>query len=209
MECSRSDARVHATGGWLLPPGGGERCLYCSSLEIAKDQFDLLKIQNDYKVRPLSHRDYLGALMALGIKREKFSDVFIQEDLAYVGVLPELTDHLLGQLTKVANNKVTVTLTNPEDLENFEPNQEEEIHLVASLRLDVVVAELSKQSRSRVSQTFSQGKVLVNYQRTEDKSKTLKMGDVITIRGVGKFIIDEVAGETKKGRLRLKILRYL
>lgn len=198
-----------------LPPGGGfhpfmtgDRRLFASPLALAETKIRVLQVKNQYPQRPLSHRDYLGALMNLGIRREKFGDLFVVGDTCFIPMTGTLLSFVKEHLTKVGNNGVTLTERDPAQLQGFQRSFEEMTLLAASLRLDVLTAEITDLSRSKAEELIRSGRVQVNYTETRDRSELLKAGDILTIRGHGKYRIGEVQGETRKGRLRLFVEKY-
>lgn len=198
-----------------LPEGSGfddfmdsDRRLFASPLSLARDHIRLLEVTNLYPQRGLTHSDYLGALMNLGIRREKFSDLFVVEDKCFIPMTAELLPYILEHLHKVGNNGVALREANPAELKGFRRQVEELTILAASLRLDVLVSELTHLSRSKAEELIRSGRVQLNYLETTDRSQTLKAEDILTIRGYGKYRMGDVQGESRKGRLRLGVEKY-
>lgn len=169
----------------------------------------LIKIIAKSKFSSVSHRDFLGAIMSLGIKREKFGDVILQEDICYVAVFEEITDYLINNLIKVKNSPCTVEIVN-------ELHKEMPIHkyeylniLSTSLRLDCVVSGICNISRNKSEELIRQGKVQVNYFPELKRDILLNINNIIVIRGYGKFVINNTVGITGGGRLRLQIKKYI
>jgi len=155
------------------------------------------------------HKDYLGGLMKLGIKREKLGDIIVNENGADIIVKNEMTVFLeneIKHLTRFSKSKITVE--NIEDINIIEKEFKELEVIISSLRLDCVVSELVKTSRSKANEIIKEQRIFVNYAEEENNSRTLKEGDILTIRGKGKFIIDKSLGYTKKNRIILRILQY-
>lgn len=199
-----------------LPPDAGfynfmdcDRRLFASPLHLAQAKIRILEVRNSYPARPLAHRDYLGALMNLGVRREKFSDLLIAEDKCYIPMIPEILEYILENLVKVGNNGVTLREADPAELSVIKRAYEEVLVLVPSLRLDALVSEITKKSRSQSEELVKSGQVLLNYRENKNRSESVKTGDILTIRGFGKFRVGTMAGESKKGRLRLMIEKYV
>lgn len=156
----------------------------------------------------LSHRDFLGSLMALGIKRETVGDILIEDGKAIVFVLNEIADYIINEISKIGRTGVTVTkgiigeIPQSDTLVDFTDT-------IASVRLDCVVSSLASTSRNKANEIIELGKVCVNSQIVFKTTKTIVNGDVITIRGKGKFIIDSVDEKTKKNRIILKYKKYV
>jgi len=160
-------------------------------------------------VEGLSHRDILGSVLGLGIKRELTGDIFVEEDRAVVMCDSSIADYLLFQLKTVGRNKVEVSVC-PEDvaLKLMHPFTLSR-SVVASLRLDAVAGAMAHLSRGDAQSLIAGEGVNVNFALCTDTSKKLKEGDVVSIRHHGRFVLTEVMGETKKGRLAIEIKTYI
>lgn len=155
----------------------------------------------------LTHRDFLGAIMNLGIERSMLGDILISDNIGYVFCLEHIADVIADQLFKVKHTMVTCTHT----LEHphIEPKYQEVTGFVTSCRLDAVIGLAFQLSRSQ-SVPYIQGKqVFVNGKLVESNSLQLKDGMIISVRGLGKFIFDGVEGMTKKGRNRILLRKFI
>ena len=155
----------------------------------------------------LSHRDFLGALMNLGIERSTLGDIRVVEKEAYLYCLAGIADYICESLDKVKHTNVKCTVVEKaQEIPQEEP--EEMVVLLPSLRLDACLAKVYKESRNTILDMFRTGKVYVNGKLWENNSKQLKEGEVVNLRGYGKFIFDGMQNETKKGKLNVKIRIY-
>lgn len=167
----------------------------------------LIKIECNSKFAKLAHKDYLGSIMALGIKREKLGEVVLGDECAYVAIHEDMVHFLLDNLSKVKNLTCICTILDKE--KSLPKIQYEEIIVVStSKRLDCIVSAVANISRNKASEVITQGKVLVNYICTTDKSYEVKENVKITIKGLGKFKICEILGMTKSGRLKIIVYKY-
>lgn len=157
----------------------------------------------------LGHRDVLGALMALRIKREAVGDIVIDAGQANFYLLDSVRQVVQENLSKVG--RVGVTLYEPSIEERMIACQKfEEIPLTeASLRLDSLVSSLTRKSRENGAALVREGRVLVNHLSQGKTDTRLKEGDVISISGYGKYILHAVGDENKKGRIRLTVWKYV
>lgn len=156
----------------------------------------------------LGHRDFLGALMNLGIRREVLGDLFVRDKKACVFCEERISAFLVQELGWVRHTAVRCHLSEmvPEDLQPVLATAE----LVApSERADVLIAKVCKLSRSQSVQMFREEKIFVNGRLFENNSGILNKGDVVSVRGFGKFIYDGCRAETRKGNYRLQIRRYI
>lgn len=156
----------------------------------------------------LSHRDYLGAIMNLGIKREVLGDILIKDKRAYVFCLEEIADYLCSELTRIKHTSIKISKIEG-DIPELERKLEDFDILVTSPRIDAVVAALTKLSRSQASLLFREKKVLVNNRTCENNSMMLKESCTLSIRGYGKFIYIGEGGRTKKDRVFVKMQKYV
>ena len=159
------------------------------------------------KQAALSHRDFLGALMSLGIKREAIGDIVISEGAATFFVKNELAPYVTGQIEKVGREGVTFSETGV-DLDAVSQQFEQRSCTVSSLRLDAVLSECTNQSRSKAQQAVKSGLTAVNAQLVYDADYRISDGDKISARGFGKFIIRSDGSLSKKGKFRITILKY-
>lgn len=156
----------------------------------------------------LGHRDVLGALMNLGIEREVIGDIFIRDKVCYFFCLAEMTAYICENLTKIRHTNVTCRET--EELpEDFKPVLRQEEYIIASERCDALISKVYNLSRGKCIPLFQEKKVFVNSRQFENNSGVLKAGDVVSFRGFGKFIYGGVLRETKKGRITVKIEKYV
>jgi len=156
----------------------------------------------------LSHRDYLGTILSLGIKRELVGDILVTDDGATVFCLEEIAGYICDNLIKIANTGVVATICEDFVPEETSRRYEKTSATVSSLRLDCVVSACVSKSRSGASELISRGLVSVNYKETASVSVGIKDGDVITVKGFGKFLINTDGNLTRKGRIHIDINKY-
>lgn len=166
-------------------------------------------------IRPLSekfaddfsHRDFLGALMSLGIDRGTLGDIRVGGREGYLFCLDSIAEYICDNLDQVRHTHVKCEIVDvmkelPEDV------PEELEVLVSSERIDAVAAKVYKRSRSDMLNLFRAGKVYVGGRLCENNSRLLKAGDVVNVRGFGKFLYGGPKYETKKGKLSVQTLLY-
>lgn len=155
----------------------------------------------------LSHRDFLGALMNLGIKRELLGDIIVFENCGYVFCLDKIADFIADNLSRVRHTTVKVQKVDEPPIKAVESPEPEDV-IIASLRLDVAVCQVFKLSRNECSKLFETGKIFVNSRLTENRSCQLKDGDMVSVRGFGRFQFLSVVRKTKKDRLVAELRIY-
>ncbi len=156
----------------------------------------------------LSHRDFLGSLMGLGIKRETVGDILIESGRAITFVTDEIADLILNEVKKVGRTGVSISRGFYGDLPKGSFLQDFSV-TIASQRLDCVVAALGNFSRNTACEKIALGLVSVNSVVCEKTIKTISQGDVVTIRGKGKFIISSICDKTRKDRIVLRYQKYV
>ena len=154
--------------------------------------------------RKLSHRDYLGAIMSLGIKRETVGDIFQKEQIAYVFCIDSVSDWIISNIESVASVSVRCRLCSEPPEELAGKTKRLSVN-VASERLDAVIAAVWKLSRTESAKLISAQKVAVNSLLEENCARVLKPDDTVSVRGYGKFIHRSITGLSKKGRLFAEI----
>ena len=157
----------------------------------------------------LTHRDFLGSLMALGLTREKIGDILVESGGCQVLVDPSSLDFLVQNWDSAGREKLTVSPLPLEALTVPEAAVKEVRDTVSSLRLDNVLASAFSLGRGRAAEAVEKGAVQVNYTVCQKPDKPVSAGDVITCRGLGKCVLDTVGGPTKKGRLPVAIRRFI
>lgn len=157
-----------------------------------------------------THRDYLSAVIKLGIKREKVGDIIVDNNGADIIVDKDISNFLLENLAGLTRfSKSLISIQNITNLRQVEINKEEREIIVSSLRLDNVISELARCSRNKALDIINMERVFVNFQSETKKTKQIKIGDMVTIRGKGRFFIKELVGQTKSGRIIIKIEKFI
>ena len=155
----------------------------------------------------LSHRDFLGALMNLGIDRGLLGDIKVGEKQAYIFCLDSIAEFICDHLEQVKHTHVKCAVT-----ENYEELEEEEPELVnvqvQSVRVDAVLSKVYNLSREKSLELFRAGKVYLNGRLCENNARSLSAGDVVNARGYGKFRLTEGCRETRKGKLAVDVSVY-
>lgn len=156
----------------------------------------------------LSHRDYLGSILGLGIDRGKLGDILVSEDAAVCFAAAEIAPYICAALEQVS--KTAVIAEEAEAAEAIPARQTEKRRItVASLRLDAVAGEVFHIARGKAQSLIGAEKAAVNWNIMTNVSHQLKEGDLVSLRGYGRFRVGEIGGKTKKDRIGLEIERYI
>ena len=155
----------------------------------------------------LSHRDFLGALMNLGIERSTIGDIKVGEREAYLFCLDSIAGFICENLSQVKHTHVKCRIVeSPASLPGEEPVPR--VVQVQSLRADAVLAKVYNLSREKSLELFRAGKVYVNGRLCENNSRQLKSGETVNARGYGKFVLTGEPRETRKGKLAAEVAVY-
>lgn len=158
--------------------------------------------------RALTHRDFLGALMGMGITREKVGDILVGDGTCDIVLLEEIRPFLLQSMDSAGRSRLTLAELPLEELQPPEVQVKTIQDTVATLRLDAVSAAGFSTSRSKMAELISGGKVSLNWQECTKPDASVSEGDTISCRGLGKCKLAEVRGTSKKGRIMLRMERY-
>ena len=157
----------------------------------------------------LSHRDFLGSLMGMGIVREKVGDILVGPAGADIMVLDTVAEFLLQSWNSAGRARLAVTAIEPWEVRVPEVKCQEVRDTVSSLRLDAVASTGFRMARGKAAELITSGRVQVNWRECTKPDKLLTAGDTVSARGFGKFGLTEVGGVTKKGRTSIVLKRYI
>lgn len=157
----------------------------------------------------LSHRDLLGAILSLGLRRDQIGDILmLQDSCAAVMVSASKAEYIALNLVRAGSVTVSCSVNEAEELSLSGDEGKEIKGTVASLRIDAVLALGFGISRSRVVLLVKGGVVRVNWRPVSSPSQLLKEGDMLSLKGRGRLLVSAVEGETRKGRMRVKLKKY-
>ena len=171
--------------------------------------FNIVPVEISYKrkfSRELSHRDFLGSVLGLGIAREKTGDIIVEYDRAVIYTDSDIADYIEMNLERVGHTKVNVKI-----LEDYVPpvkETKEKMITLSSLRLDSLLSGAFNISRGRVSELIKGEKAFINWKKTVSPSKNVAEGDLVTLRGTGRVKVCEAVGNTRKGRILVRVVVY-
>ena len=155
----------------------------------------------------LTHRDFLGALMNLGIERATLGDIIVGEKQAYLFCQESMADFIIRNLSQVKHTNVSCEIVETwQELTQEEPRHE--TFQVVSPRADAVIAKVWHLSREESLSLFRAGKVFIAGRSCENNSRALKEGETVNARGYGKFVFLGEKGETRKGKRNVEVAVY-
>lgn len=157
-------------------------------------------------IKNINHKDVLGTLFSLGYDQDTIGDIFVEKDYTYITNLTRLNAFLETNLYTIKNNRVKLEITN--DIHLSDDRFIDLKIIIPSYRLDVIISKLAHMSRSDASKYIEDKMVLVNMQEITNTNKIVNTGDIISIRKIGKFIIDEEILKSKKDNHIINIKKY-
>ena len=156
----------------------------------------------------LSHRDVLGALMHLGLERSRLGDIVLLESGIYIFCTQTIAPFVSEELTQIRHTMIQTSLVDIQSLD-VHPQFEERTEMIASNRIDAIIAKAYHFSRSEAASMLVSEKVFVNGRCITNCNHTCENGTIISVRGKGRFIFETDQSLSKKGKLRIKLRMYL
>lgn len=205
-----TDVRTFLWGGY---EGAERRMLVCVPSEMPKEASEgllaVLRVSKPAISRELSHRDYLGSMLGLGIDRSVTGDILVRNDGADIIIVPEIADFLLEEYIQVGRTHVSRELKPLSELIIPEVRTQMIKDTVPSARLDSVIASAFKLSRSKASEAIRGGIVSVDHIECLKPDARVEEGSILVLKGKGKALLKEIGGESKKGRIWVILEKYL
>ncbi len=173
--------------------------------------FNVIKISLPNELKGMySHRDYLGAIIKIGMKREKVGDILTSKDGAEIIVFKDSEKYITNGLKELTRfSKSEFEIIKLDDLNIEEPKTQVLKIIIPSMRIDSIVSEIIKTSRAKALAIIKEERVFVNHELVTKGSKEVKENDLITVRGKGRFKINQIINNTRKGNLVLEVEKYV
>lgn len=175
---------------------------------IEEIEYPIEVIQIKYK-KKVSHRDVLGSLMGIGIKREMVGDILIHDDFANIFVLCEISDFIMMNLMKIGSQNISLDKISINDIEQTDVDFKIIKDTVSSIRFDSVVSSGFLISRSKAVDFIRASNVYLNNIICTKTDQKINIGDKISIRGKGKIILSDILGKSKKDRIFIEIKKFV
>lgn len=208
-ECYEIQKLGALSGRSFVVSGGAEGCERCAVIFLpewmSEDMLELSDYISAVKIKSFFgapvHRDYLGAVLGLGIERDRIGDIIVDGENAWIFCAGSVVNLILSELDKVGRYSVKTEQVPLADVPRSEKKVKRLSFTVKSLRLDAVTADMFGISRTNAAEFIRLGAVSLNYSVCEKADAPVKEGDVISVRGKGKGCVSEVGGRSKKDRL--------
>lgn len=201
---SNQDAKVKLFGG--SPDTERQRAIiYPEYYQVQDEDFKITLFEIDYpkKFITLEHRQVLGSIMSLGLKRGKFGDIIFQDDRIQFFVAADVESYVELNLTAIGRASITLKKQDLNQAMRTNEHWHETIAIVSSMRLDTVVSSLNNISRQKSQDLIHQGLVKVNWTSVDNPAFECGEKDVISVRGYGRSKIIEIEGKTKKDKYKI------
>ncbi|UMZ73273.1 RNA-binding protein [Natranaerofaba carboxydovora] len=181
-----------------------------SAWNITKEMVgvNILSIDGNFEFEPISHRDVLGAILSLGLKREKIGDIIINNDTINVAVDSQISDYIIQNLNMIKKTTVNIQVVDEQEIDSSEDYVKEIKGTVASLRLDSVASVGFGASRNKMKELIKAQRVKLNWKQALDPKCEINEDDVISLQGKGRIQIASVGKKSRKGRRHILIRRY-
>lgn len=179
--------------------------LYIQELECP---IKLLRLNGNFKFEKISHRDCLGALMSVGLSREKTGDIYLHKDYVDIVIDESTQNYMLSNMNSIKHCKVNAKILPIEELKISKPDIFQKDYSVSSLRIDNLIAEAFNLSRNIASLVVKSNRVKINYEPIETPSREVLENSLISVKGYGRFIFISSNGISKKGKIRVSIGHY-
>lgn len=205
------DAQVRLAGG--SAQAERQRALVAPDYRVLDDEdmgIVVLDISSeDRRISELDHGDYLGALLGLGIKRDKIGDLHVSEEGCHALIAEDIGNFLIGHMKQAHRVEVRVSVLPLAALSEVKSTLEEQVLSVASMRLDGVASDVFRLSRTKILAPIKAGRCRVSWKPVEDPSHQLRAGDMVSMKGFGRFKVLDVEGVSKSGRIRVRIGKFV
>ena len=213
-------ASRHAAGVRTLMYGGYDdaerRMLVCVPRDIPMSDEEavdglvrVLRVKLPAISRELSHRDYLGSLLGLGIERRLTGDILVRKDGADIFIIPGIEEFLLKELHRIGSVEVKTEAVSVDEFILPEARFEYIKDSVSSVRLDSVVSSAFRISRGKAAEAIRKGLVSVDHVECLKPDVAVREGATLVLKGKGKAVLEETGGESRKGRIRIVIKKFV
>ena len=213
-------ALMHAAGVRTLMYGGYEgaerRMLVCipadlpmSDQEATDGLIKVLRVTKPAMSRALSHRDYLGSILGLGIERRLTGDILVRDDGADIFIVPDIAAFLMNEYHQAGRTQVKTEVVSAD--EAIVPEMRSEIikDTVSSVRLDSVVSSAFRISRNTAAEAIRSGLVSIDHAECLKTDARVEEGAALVLKGKGKAVLEEIGKGSKKGRIWIRIRRFI
>lgn len=175
--------------------------------DLVETQIAIFKIKGNFSFQNLTHRDFLGAVMGLGLQRKVIGDILLHSEFAQLITAVEVKDIIELKLDKVHQVPVEIEAISADEIIKPTQHEKEILTTVPSMRLDAVASSGFGDSRSKMSRAIKNEEVKLNWKVESDPAAEVEIGDLISVRGRGRVKVEEDRGLSNKDRIKLTLKR--
>lgn len=172
------------------------------------DLITVIKVTGKF-IETLSHRDFLGSVLGLGVKREKIGDILVSDNETLIFLSADIANYIKDNLTKIGRVGIRCEIISTKEITVPEKETKKITGTVQSVRFDAVLSTALNLSRGKVKELVESERASINWAVCTSCSKEMKEGDIFSVRGSGRFKLESASHITKKGRYSLEILKYV
>ncbi|WP_064611378.1 YlmH/Sll1252 family protein [Streptobacillus moniliformis] len=184
---------------------GYDRKQICFTPYIPEFDYSVIEIKINNRFITYIHKDFLGAIMGLNIKREMIGDIFVEDNIAYVLISNKVLDFVMNNLKSIGKNDAIIQISKKS---NFSYTFQDIKINICSNRLDNFISAITNLSRNKANQLIESGLVQIDYEICKEKDRKIYQNDILSIRKYGKYLISEELEDSKKGKKRWIIKKY-
>ena len=156
----------------------------------------------------IAHPDVLGAVLSLGIERDQTGDITVRDGLVQLFVSRPIGQLVSDELTRIGKWEVSPRLASAGEVKVYEPNFSETSVIIPSMRIDALIHSVYRLSRSEAAAFVKGEKVFINHESVTKPGRDVREGDIVSVRSKGRFIVERVAGQTKKGNIKIDVKKF-
>ena len=184
-------------------------CIHPRGEEPSREDFPIDCVQIPLpKKSGISHRDVLGSVLALGIERDQTGDITVRDNLVQLFVSKPIGQLIADELRQIGKHEVRARIAAPDEVKVYEPRFTPVSVIIPSMRIDALIHAVYRLSRSEASAFVKGEKVFINHEAVNKPGRDVKEGDIVSVRSKGRFIVEKVAGQTKKGNIKIDVKKF-
>ena len=184
-------------------------CVHPRGKGPSDDEFPIDCIQVDLpKKSGVSHRDALGSVLALGIERDQIGDITVRDNMVQLFAAKPVGELIAGELRGMGKWDVKARIASRDEVKVYRPVFAEVSVIIPSMRIDALIHGVYRLSRNEAAAFVKGEKVFINHEAVTKPGRDVKEGDIVSVRSKGRFIVEKVAGQTKKGNIKIDVKKF-
>ncbi|MBO4359844.1 MAG: hypothetical protein J5822_03090 [Eubacteriaceae bacterium] len=156
----------------------------------------------------VSHRDVLGSVLALGVERDQTGEITVRDNLVQLFVARPIGQLIADELRQIGGVGVIPRIASPDEVKVYEPRFTPVSVIIPSMRIDALIHAVYRLSRNEAAAFVKGEKVFINHEVITKPGRDVKEGDIVSVRSKGRFVVEKVAGQTKKGNIKIDVKKF-